>query len=140
MPKIIPVSLLAVVAATLAACQVAPTRALSQPSAEEMRDALKTMLDAHPEMSIPEFADSLKYDHPVYRDTMVYIGAWNCNPSARSFDAVFTASNVTFFEVSGRFDQDTRGRWQAIPHNLQTVNGQDIGDYWRASDVDKIQY
>ena len=140
MHKTVQRSLMVAAAMALAACQTAPPRPTLQPTAEEMREALKTMLVAHPDMSIPEFANSLKYDHPVSRDGSIYIGAWNCSPRNLSFDALFTASSMTLFEVSGRFDQDTRGHWRAIPHDLRTVNSQEVGDYWRASEVDKVHY
>jgi hypothetical protein len=125
-------------AGVLAACSSAPPDSGSTlgPSPEQMRTALKTMLKDHPDVAIPEFRNSLDYDPAVVRQGVVYIGSWNCDPKAMWFEAAFTASNVSFFEVSGSFQTDARGEWLAVLRHVKATEKRDVSGYWRASDLD----
>ncbi len=133
-----PLAILTATLCALAACQVSPTPSptASGPSAEEMRSALKQMLDNHPDLAIPEFTDSLKYDHPINHNGVIVIGNWSCDPRMHSFEAVLTAPNITFYDLTGRFQQDVQGNWRAFPHEPTIVTTHDIGEFWRASEVD----
>jgi hypothetical protein len=105
------------------------------PKPEEMRLALLNMLDQRPDIFIPEFRDSLVYDKPVVQDGIVFIGSWNCDPKRESFDAVFSAPNITMYRISGRFEQDNRGTWIAKPRDAKLVQKQDIGEFWRPHEL-----
>ncbi len=106
------------------------------PRPEEMRQALLAMLDKQPEISIPEFRNSLEHDKVVEQDGIIYIGSWNCDPRSESFEALFSAPNITLYEISGRFQQDNRGLWCAIPRRVVRTQKQDIGEFWRSYEVD----
>jgi len=53
-----------------------------------------------------------------------------------SFDAVFSAPNITMYEVWGRFELDARGIWRAVPLHVQRTTKHDIGEFWRLNEVD----
>ena len=108
------------------------------PKPEEMRQALLDMLDKQPDISIPEFRNSLEHDKAVLQDGIVYIGSWNCDPQLGTFDAVFSAPNITMYEISGRFQMDNRGIWCAtpIPRVPLKVQNRDVGEFWRPNEVE----
>jgi hypothetical protein len=107
------------------------------PTPEEMRTALQNLLKDRPELAqIPEFQVSLDVDRAVYRDGIVHIGVWKCDPKLLTFVGLFSAPNITMYEVSGRFDFDARDIWVAIPRTIQLTQNQDVGEYWRPHDVD----
>jgi hypothetical protein len=124
---------------SLGACATPRNRAL-EPTADDMRSALKEMLVQRPDITIPEFAESLQFDHAVESKGIVKIGVWECNPQLQTFEALFSTPHVSMYEVSGRFQQDARGRWRAIPRTVQSVSGRDIGEFWRAHEVDSMRY
>jgi hypothetical protein len=131
-------ALLTAALCVLTACQVAPEPTGPQPGAEDMRSALKQMLAAHPDLALPEFADALQYDHPVNRDGRVCIGNWSCDPRNLSFEAVLTSPNITLYDLTGRFEEDKRGNWRAIPHEPTIVTHNDVDGFWRASEMDPV--
>src|SRR5436190_1422914 len=100
------VGLLAVLAMALAGCSSTETWGNEKPQSglgpkpEEMRQALLDMLNDRPDIAIAEFRVSLENDVPVERDGVVHIGAWNCNSDLLSFEALFSAPNITMYEVS----------------------------------------
>src|SRR5262249_28295618 len=118
-----------------AGCQeAAPTYG---PKPEEMRTALLTLMDNHPDdINCPEFRVSLEADKPVMRDGIVYIGSWNCDPKLMTFDGLFTAPNVSMYEVAGRFEKDNRGVWVAILRKNLLTQKHDVGEIWRTYDVE----
>jgi hypothetical protein len=140
MRSAIQLALAAFLCTALAACETTPRNRALEPTAEDMRSALKNMLADRPDLAIPEFAESLDHEKPVEHKGIVYIGLWNCDPRLQSFEAVVSAPSVTLFEVSGRFQQDARGKWRAIPRTVQTTRGHDIGEFWRANEVDAVRY
>jgi hypothetical protein len=106
------------------------------PKPEEMRQALLAMLDQQPEISIPEFRSSLEHEKPVVQNGIVYIGSWNCDPKRVSFEAVFAGTSITLYELSGSFEQDNRGIWLAIPRRVMKTQRHEVGEFWRAHEVD----
>ncbi len=106
------------------------------PQPEEMRKALLAMLDEQPEISIPEFRNSLEHEKPVVQDGIVYIGSWNCDPKLESFVALFSAPQLTMYEISGSFQQDNRGIWRAVPRRVLRTEKHEIGEFWRPHEVD----
>jgi hypothetical protein len=132
--RIFKLGFLALLAALVAACSTTSTA--FQPTTEEMRGALVTLLDQQPDISIPEFKTALELSPPVVRNGVVFIGPWNCDPQLRTFVALFSAPNLTMYEVSGRFEMTPRGHWIARTQRVLPVNNREIGEYWRAQDVD----
>jgi hypothetical protein len=131
---IVPLGLLA--AALLPACSFEPRGAdYYGPKPEEMRQALQTLLLEHPDLSVPEFQMSLDYDQPVVRDGIVHLGVWQCDPRLLSFEGLFSGPNITLLEVSGRFDMNARGIWEAIPRRVLLVHKEDVGEFWRAHEI-----
>ena len=124
--------------AGLAACSMEQRGADSGfgPNPEEMRAALTALLHEHPDLAMPEFVASLEVDEAVVRGGTVHIGAWKCDPKLMTFEGLFSAPNITLFEVSGRFDLDARGIWVAIPRRVQLVHNEEVGEYWRPQDVE----
>lgn len=120
----------------LAGCQQPQRNTGIEPSVDDMHKALVTLLDQRPDLVIPEFKDSLDKSVPVKRDGIVFFGSWNCDPRLMTFDAVFTSSNISMYEVSGRFEQDARGMWTATPRRVVRTQPQNLGDLWRASEVE----
>ena len=116
--------------AALALAAAGCSEAYYGPNPEEMRLALLDMMDKE-DIPIPEFRDSLVYDKPVEQDGIIFIGSWNCDPKLLSFDAVFSAPNITMYRVYGRFQQDNRGVWCATPLDKKMVQKQDVTDFWR---------
>ena len=110
--------------------------ATNGPKPEEMRQALLTMLNEQPDIAIPEFRNSLEHEKPVVRDGIVYIGSWNCDPKLESFVALFSAPQITMYEVSGSFQQDNRGNWLAVPRRVVKTEKHEIGEFWRPHEVD----
>ena len=108
------------------------------PTPEEMRQALLTLLHDRPDISIPEFKVSLEDNKPVTIDGIVYFGSWNCDPQLQSFIALFSAPNITMYEISGRFQLDARGVWRAIPRRVLKVQKRDLGEFWRPHEVSPI--
>ena len=53
-----------------------------------------------------------------------------------TFEALFSAPNITLYEVSGRFELDNRGTWVAIPRRVLLTNKHDVGEFWRPHEVD----
>jgi hypothetical protein len=106
------------------------------PEPEEMRQALLAMLDEQPEISVPEFRNSLEYQKPFVQDGIVHFGVWNCDPKVESFVGLFSAPNITMYEISGRFQQDNRGLWRAIPRRVVKTQKRDVGEFWRAHEVE----
>lgn len=132
---ILPLVLLAT--AVLPACSSEPGGADGfAPTPEEMRTALQTLLKERPDLSMPEFQVSLDVNTPVYRKGIVHIGAWKCDPRLLTFEGLFSAPNITMYEVSGRFDMDARGIWVAIPRRVVLTHKTDVGEYWRPHDVE----
>jgi hypothetical protein len=132
--RIYRIGMMVLLAATLATCARVPNS--FEPTPQEMRNALLTLLKERPEISIPEFENSLKYQAPVVRDGIVHIGTWNCDPELQTFSALFTGGSISMYEVSGRFEMTPGGTWVAKPWRVQTVRGQEVKEYWRASDLD----
>jgi len=106
------------------------------PKPEEMRQALLELMHQQPDIFIPEFRDSLEHDAPVIRHGVVFIGSWECDPKLMSFIALFSAPNITMYEVSGRFQLDARGLWRAVPIRVLKTTKHDIGEFWRPNEVD----
>ena len=106
------------------------------PNPDQMRSAIKTLLKNRPDIDIPEFQDAIDRDAPIVRNGMVYFGPWNCDPKLMTFEALFSAPNITLYEVSGRFEIDNRGIWQAIPRRVLLTNKHDITEFWRPHEVD----
>jgi hypothetical protein len=104
------------------------------PRPEEMRQALLTMLNERPDLEIPEFRVSLEKDAPVDVDGVVHIGDWKCNSDYLSFTALFSAPNITMYEVSGSFEKDARGIWRAIPRRVMKTRNRDIQEFWRPNE------
>jgi hypothetical protein len=133
------IAFLALALAAVAGCaglwNVQPT-GLAAPKPEEMRQALRTMMKEQPDILIPEFQDSMARDDPVVKDGLIHIGPWECDPKLNTFEALFTSSDVTMYEVSGRFHIDARGIWLATPYHIVKTLRHDIGEYWRASEID----
>jgi len=109
------------------------------PTPDQMRTALKTLLKEQPDIAIPEFQDALTHDPAVVDKGIVYIGAWNCDPKLQSFEAVFSSPSITMYEVSGRFEMDNRGIWVATPRRVMLTQKRDIGEFWRAHEVDPFR-
>jgi hypothetical protein len=109
------------------------------PTPDEMRAALKVLLKEHPDMAIPEFQNALDHDPAVVNKGIVYIGAWNCDPKLHSFEALFSSPNISLYEVSGRFEMDNRGIWVALPRRVMLTEKHDIGEFWRAHEVDPFR-
>jgi hypothetical protein len=126
-----------VAALVMAAAGCSSTAVDYGPRPEEMRQALLDMLDKQPELAIPEFRISLEHEKPVIRDGIVHLGSWNCDPKAESFETLFTTPNITMYEISGRFQQDNRGIWCAIPRRVLKTQKQDLGEIWRPHLVDQ---
>jgi hypothetical protein len=130
---------LMVAVGALAACNGTPLfgpKFTVEPSPDEMRAALVALLKERPDISIPEFETALQKDPAVVRQGIVYIGAWNCDPKLMTFEALFSSPNITMYEVAGRFQLDARGLWRAIPRKVLTTTKRDIGEFWRASEVE----
>ena len=106
------------------------------PKPEEMRKALLDLMDARPEIAIPEFRISLEENSPVERDGIIYIGSWNCDPKLMTFDALFSAPNIPMYEIAGRFEKDNRGLWKAVPRYINKTEKHDVGAFWRASEIE----
>ena len=106
------------------------------PKPEEMRTALLTLMETRPDIAIPEFKISLEVEKPVVREGIVHIGAWYCDPQLMTFEALFPASNISMYEISGRFERDARGRWVAKPRRVLQTEKHDIGEFWRPNEVD----
>jgi hypothetical protein len=131
---IVPLALLA--AAILPACSFEQRDAdYYGPKPEEMRTALKNLLKEHPDLSVPEFQMSLDYDDAVFRDGIIHLGAWQCDPKLMSFEGLFSAPNITMYEISGRFEMSPRGTWEAIPRRVLLVHKQDVGEFWRPNEI-----
>jgi len=109
---------------------------LAGPTPPEMRQALRTMMNERPDILVPEFKDAMAYDDPVVKNSLVHIGPWECDPKTNTFEALFSASNITMYEVSGRFQIDACGIWRAIPYRIAMTTRHEIGEYWRPHDVD----
>jgi hypothetical protein len=129
------IGMVVLLAATLAACANKASNSF-EPTPEEMRGALLTLIKERPDLSIPEFENSLKYQKPEYRDGNVYIGSWICDPKMQTFLALFSGGSTSMYEVSGRFEQTPSGTWVAIARRTKMVRGKDVSGYWRASDMD----
>ncbi len=123
----------AALAVMVAGCSSVNT---SGPKPEEMRRALLAMLDEQPDISIPEFRNSLEHEKPIVQDGIVYIGSWNCDPELQSFVALFSAPQLTMYEISGSFQQDNRGIWRAVPRRVLRTEKHEIGEFWRPHEVD----
>ncbi|HEY4330414.1 MAG TPA: hypothetical protein VGN88_11815 [Phycisphaerae bacterium] len=127
--------LLLLLSALLGACGMTSAKSNISPSNIDMRKALKTLLIERPDISIPEFQEALELDPAVARGGTVFIGPWNLYPDLLSFEAVFTAPNISFYEIAGRFEQDPSGHWRAILRRVKKTQPNEIGEYWRASEV-----
>jgi hypothetical protein len=125
-----------IVALAIAVAGCSSTEKNFGPQPEEMRQALLAMLDEQPDISIPEFRNSLEHDKPVDQDGIIYIGSWNCDPRLETFEALFSAPNITMYEISGRFQQDNRGLWRAIPRRVIKTTNRDVGEFWRPHEVE----
>jgi len=132
------IGFLSLVMIGLAGCQQVDNQRAARigPSASEMHGALVTLLKNRPDLAFPEFQESLNKNAPVKRDGIIYFGSWNCDPQLLTFDAVFTSASISMYEVAGSFDQDARGVWLAIPRRVVKTQRQDLGEFWRASEVE----
>ena len=133
------IACLALALAAVAGCAgmfSAGSTGLNEPSSQEMRQALLALMDEQPDIFIPEFKESLLHDAPVTVKGLVHIGSWECDPKLQSFEALFTAPNITMYEVWGRFRLDARGLWRAVPLRVQKTTNHDIGEFWRPHEVD----
>jgi hypothetical protein len=132
--RIYRIGMVVLLAATLGAC--AKVSNSFEPTPEEMRGALLTLIKDRPDLSIPEFENSLKLQAPEVHDGIVHIGSWICDPKFQTFIALFTGGSTSMYEVSGRFELTPAGTWVAVPWSPKMVHGRDVTGYWRASDVD----
>ena len=134
---ILPLALLA--AAVLPACSTEPRGSADDdfgPSPEEMRGALQELLKSRPDISVPEFQISLDLDKAVLRDGTVHIGIWKCDRTLMTFEGLYSAPNITMYEVSGRFDLDARGIWVAIPRRVLLLHNEDVTEFWRPHEIE----
>jgi hypothetical protein len=106
------------------------------PKPEEMRSALKNLLKERTDINIPEFQMSLDYDEPVFRDGIVHLGVWNCDPRLMTFEGLFSTPNITMYEVSGRFEMAARGVWVAIPRRVLETSKREVGEFWRPNEIE----
>lgn len=143
MPVKFPLAMLLLAAALFPACSSQQPDANNEmasgfaPNPEEMRAALITLLHDRPDMAaIPEYQNSLDLEKPIIRNGLVHIGIWECNPKLLTFEALFSAPNITMCEVSGRFEIDARDIWVAIPRRFLVTHNEDIGEFWRPNEVD----
>jgi hypothetical protein len=132
--RIYRIGMAVLLAATLASC--ARVSNSFEPTPEEMRVSLLKLLKERPEISIPEFKNSLELQAPEVRDGIVYIGTWSCDPELLTFTALFSTPSISMYEISGRFDLSPAGNWVAIPWRVQTTRGRDVNGFWRASEID----
>ncbi len=127
---------LALAAAGCAEIGATGTPSSLEPKPEEMRQALLKLMNDRPDISIPEFKESLELDRPVTKDGIVYIGVWNCDPKLMTFEALFSAPNITMYEASGRFVRDARDIWRAVPRRVMLTQKRDVTEFWRAHEVE----
>ena len=87
---------------------------MEKPSATQMRSALKDLLVREPKYSIPEFELSVADSPAIHDRGMTRIGSFDCNADALTFEATFSAPNLTMQQLEGRFELDARHVWRAV--------------------------
>ena len=65
------------------------------------------------------------------------IGSFDCDPNTLSFEANFSAPNLTMMTVEGRFELDARHIWRAVVVRNAVTNNRDTDRRadWYPSDV-----
>ena len=96
-----------------------------RPTPEQMRQALKDLLNERPELAIPEFETSLNESPALNVKGFVRIGSFDCDPESMLFIATFSAPNLTMRQLEGRFELDARSIWRARVIRTQVANARD---------------
>jgi hypothetical protein len=118
----------AVVAAMiLGACATQPRPAVmtEKPTPAQMRTALKQLLAARPDLSIPEFQLSLASSPAVHEGRLVRIGSFECDPDTQLFEASFSAPNLVMQRLTGIFETDASNTWRAVVVSSTSVEARD---------------
>jgi hypothetical protein len=114
-----------VAAALVAACAEKKNVYVDVPTTEQMRTALKELLAKRPDIAIPEFELSVNESPAIQHENLVRIGAFDCDPEAQMFYAVFSAPNLTMQQLVGRFERDARRMWRAVVIRSSTTTDRD---------------
>jgi hypothetical protein len=121
----------------IAGCASKEARHVEQPSPEEMRKALKELLAQRPEVSIPEFELSLERSPAIRTPSgKIQIGSFDIDLNSLMFEAFFSSPNLTLQQLTGRFEQDSRGNWHArlLASKIATANDPNRRADWFPSD------